>query len=335
MEIKKKWISTYRQQDIFLITLSNEACIVNIINYGAIVKDLLLRGTNNKYENLILSYDTVEEYYADPYYMGGTIGRYANRISGGYLTIRDKSYQLSRNENSVNHLHGGYEGFNRKVWKVENEFEESRGVGVSLSLVSHHLEEGYPGNLAVEVRYMLSPANELIIQYKATTDRPTVVNLTNHCYFNLSGGKRNISNHLLCVKADEYTPASDQYIPDGTIASVNNSIFDLRMPTKVAEVMHQIPTVNYCLADQGAFKLAATLTDLQSGNCVEVRTTSPGLQLYHGNYLAGSHEPFSGICLEPQHYPDSPNQPNFPSTLLLPGQTYNEITSYRFLYRGV
>ncbi|HEY0769997.1 MAG TPA: aldose epimerase family protein, partial [Sphingobacteriaceae bacterium] len=209
-------------------------------------------------------------------------------------------------------------------------FKESGKAGVVLSLVSPDLEEGYPGNLTVEVTYTLSNLNELSIAYKASTDQPTVVNLTNHTYFNLSAGKRDISSHLIYINATEFTPTDDSYIPLGSIEPVENSIFDLREAKQVGEFMHQIITANYCLNNHKEFEFAARLSDPESGKSLEIRTTNPGLQLYCGNYLSGNFKPFSGICLEPQFYPDSPNHTQFPSTLLLPGEVYNEVISYKF-----
>jgi len=306
--------------------------VVNIINYGAIIKDILIPGLNNIPDNQVLSYDAIAEYYDDPHYVGCIVGRYANRISGGLLNINTNTWFLSLNEiNNNNHLHGGYQGFNKRVWNIDDTFSTMAEAGVTLSRVSPHLEEGYPGNLNVGITYILSNANELFIKYKAMTDQATVINLTNHTYFNLSAGKRDISSYLLSIKADEYTPTNAQYIPDGHIEPVRNSIFDLRSHKKVGDFMHKIPTLNYCLNNKKEFKLVATLTDPQNKRSLEVRTTSPGLQLYCGNYLSGKFKPFSGICLEPHYYPNSPNQSEFPSALLLAGQVYDEITSYKFL----
>lgn len=333
MRVKKELLATYNGHNIFMIMLYNDiGAMVNIINYGAIIKDILIPGLDNVPYNQVLSYDTVEEYYSDPHYLGCIVGRYANRISGGQLNINGNKYFLSINEvDNNNHLHGGFQGFNKKVWDVGNTFSTVAEAGVTLSAVSTHLEEGYPGNLKVDVTYTLSNSNELIIKYNATTDQPTVINLTNHSYFNLSAGVRDISSYLLSINADEYTPANQQYIPDGRIQSVDNSIFDLRSGKRVGDFMHTIDTANYCLNNKKEFKLAATLTDPLSNRRLEVRTTNPGLQLYCGNYLSGKFKPFSGICLEPHYYPDSPNRPQFPSSILLPGEVYQEATSYTFL----
>lgn len=331
MKVSKEWLHRYKDQDVYRITLNNDNGLkVNIINYGAAIESILVPDSKNHTENIVLSYNTIEEYFNDPHYLGCTVGRYANRIAGGIININNKTYQLTQNEAGKNHLHGGYCGFNKKIWNIDQTINSVDETGVILSVISPDMEEGYPGNLAVEVSYTLTNSNELFIAYKASTDLPTVVNLTNHTYFNLSGGKHDISSHLLTINAAEFTPIHDNYIPLGSIKPVENSIFDLRKPKPAGEFMHQIITANYCLNNHKEFEFAARLSDPESGKSLEIRTTNPGLQLYCGNYLSGNFEPFSGICLEPQYYPDSPNHPQFPSTVLLPGEVYNEIISYKF-----
>lgn len=333
MEVKKEQIARYSGKPVFLVSLRNDkGAVVNILTFGAIVKDIFLPGLNGSIpDNMVLSYDTVDEYIADPHYIGCIVGRYANRIAGGMFTINDQTCQLTKNEEAnQNHLHGGYAGFNKKLWDTRKTFVNETECGVSLALTSRHLEEGYPGNLNVEVSYVLSNLNELTITYRASTDIPTVVNLTNHSYFNLSGGKRDISDHNLSIYADEYTPADETYIPFGNIESVDQSIYDLRNPQKAGAFMHQVDTLNYCLNNNKEFKLAALLSDPDSGRTLEVRTTCPGLQLYCGNYLSGRFEPFAGICLEPHYFPDSPNHMKFPSSVLNPGVEYYEVSSYKF-----
>ncbi len=336
MNVAKKMLTTYQGKEIFLITLSNDnGVVVNILNFGATIKDILLPGSGGHLEGVALSYDAVEAYFDDPHYIGCVIGRYANRIADGMLTIGDKVYQLSRNETDHNnHLHGGYCGFNKKVWDVSRTFQGFGDSGVVLSLTSPHSEEGYPGNLEVEVSYILSDTNELFIRFKAVTDQPTVVSLTNHTYFDLSAGQHDISSNILSIAADAFTPTDERHIPLGNIAPLHQTAFDLRRPRKIGDFMHMIPTLNYCIrrVKNHEFRVAATLSDRNSARKLEVLTTSPGLQLYCGNYLSGRFKPFSGICLEPQYYPDSPNHPEFPSTILKPGQVYSEVTSYRFTW---
>lgn len=335
MEVKKQLVAHYKGLDIVMISLISDAgTIVNIINYGATIKDFLMPGANG-IANLVLTYKQVEDYFNDDHYLGCIVGRYANRIAGGLLKIDKKTYQLAINEaENNNHLHGGFEGFNKKVWQVAKTSQSQTTASVTLSFLSPHLDEGFPGNLQVEVTYTLSNQDELQIDYKAITDMPTVVNLTNHSYFNLSGGETDISSYLLTVHADAYTPTNDQYIPSGKLEPVMGSFYDMRVLKNINEFMHEVPTLNYCLNKPGEYKQAATVVDPVSNMQLEVKTTNPGLQLYFGNYLNDQHKPFYGICLEPHSYPDSPNQPHFPSTLLLPGQTYQETTTYKFSKRG-
>jgi aldose 1-epimerase len=280
---------------------------------------------------MVLSYNDVKDYFDDPYYIGCTVGRYANRISGGSFPLVGEQARLSLNEPAKNnHLHGGFKGFNKRVWTVAGTSESDLGTELVLKLFSKHLEEGYPGNLEVELRYTLTDANQLILVYKASTSRPTIVNLTNHSYFNLSGGRQDISSHILGLKSDSYTPADQRYIPSGEILPVEGTSFDLQQARAVKDFMHEADTVNFCLENQRELQFAAVLTDPETGNSLEVSTTCPGLQLYCGNYLGGSFKPFSGICLEPHYYPDSPNHANFPSALLMPEETYDETTVYKF-----
>lgn len=331
MGLSQKLVANYQGEDIHLISLSNTSgCTVAITNFGAIIKDVLLPQPDGRLANRVLSYENVQDYFDDRHFIGCTIGRYANRISGGAFSLNGEQIQLSLNETArKNHLHGGFVGFNKRVWSIGDTFEDGSGINVILQLLSPHLEEGYPGNLEVELRYTLTESNQLILSYKATTDRPTIVNLTNHSYFNLSGGKRDISNHVLCVKSDYYTPADGNYIPNGKILPVDNTIYDLRQGRSARKFMHEADTLNFCLANERELKLAAVLTESESGNSLEISTTCPGLQLYCGNYLDGSFKPFAGICLEPHYYPDSPNHDNFPSAALLPGEVYQETTVYK------
>ena len=333
MSVDRKLVTNYKGEDIFLISLTNaHGCIVAVTNFGAIIKDFLVPQADGKLANMVLTYENISGYFDDPHYIGCTVGRYANRIAAGSFELNNEPVQLTINElSNTNHLHGGFTGFNKRVWTVSETFEGETGSGVVLKLSSQHLEEGYPGNLQVELRYTLTDANKLILTYKATTDRPTVVNLTNHSYFNLSGGTQDISTHILSIKSNQFTPANKQYIPSGEISAVESTTYDLQQGKKVKDLMHQVVTLNYCLDNQGELKLAAVLTDPASRVSLQVSTTCPGLQLYFGNYLDGSFAPFSGLCLEPQHYPDSPNHANFPSAQLLPGEVYQEITVYQFI----
>lgn len=313
-----------------MISLRSGTCRVNILSYGAIMKDFLTPAAGGTWENIVLSYDQAEDYCEDTNYIGSIVGRYAGRIEAGTFSIGDETYQLTRNEKG-NHLHGGVQGFNRKVWKVDRVFEDPATAGVVLTTSSPHLEEGYPGNLEVEVTYRLSSENVLWLAFKAVTDQATVVNLTSHAYFNLTGRAGDIASHVLTIPAEQYLRDREHHIPSGSIDPVYGSIFDLRAPTPVSEVMHRVPPVNYVLRKGKDFQLAATLSEPGSGRCLEVRTTCPGLQLYCGNYLSGKYQPYAGICLEPQFFPDAPNHPGFPSTLLRPGEVYHEVSSFKLI----
>lgn len=331
MGVSHKLISSYERQDIYLVELkNNKGCVVNVSNYGATIKDFLLPQADGKLANMVLSYPDIESYFTDPHYIGCTVGRYANRIAGGKFSLGENSIELTVNElSNDNHLHGGFNGFNKKVWTLSGTFEDETGSGCTLKLSSSNMDEGYPGNLEVEINYTLTDDNELILTYKATTDQATIVNLTNHSYFNLTAGDQDISSHSLCVNSKSYTPADKKYIPTGEILPVKGTIYDLIEPQEVRQFMHDADTVNYCLDNQGELKLAAVL-EAPGGITMEVSTTCPGLQLYCGNYLDGNFSPFSGICLEPHCYPDSPNHANFPSAQLMPGEIYKETTIYKF-----
>lgn len=332
MKATKTWIGNYLEQDIYVVSLQSETCRVNILNYGAIIKDFFVPGAGGTLENIVLSYEDVADYYSDSNYMGSVVGRYAGRIAGGSLNIDNHLYQLTRNENG-NHLHGGDQGLSKKLWNIERTFEDASVAGVVLSVHSPHLEEGYPGNLEAEVTYRLSSDHTLWMAFKAVTDQPTVVNLTSHAYFNLAGGGKDISSHILTIPAEQYLRDGENFIPTGSVTPVHGSVFDLRMPTPVSEVMRRMPPVNYVLHNRKDFRLAATLSEPERRRDLEVRTTSPALQLYCGNFLKGKYSPYAGICLEPQGFPDAPNHPSFPSTLLRPGEVYHEVSSFKLISR--
>lgn len=315
-----------------MVSLQNATNMtVNLFNYGATIKDIFLTDAKGAKHNMVLSYDNVQDYYTDEHYLGCVVGRYANRIAGGKFKLEGKTHQLSLNEKG-NHLHGGFKGLSKKVWDIKNIIEDDKEIGVIFSIVSPDMDEGYPGELKVEVKYNLTNDNELFISYSASTNKPTIINLTNHSYFNLSGGQKDISNYRLAVIADVYTPANESFLPAGTVKSLNNTLFDLRQPLVVESFMRQVPTINYCLDNHGRFEQAAVLSDEDCGITLTVKTNAPGLQIYFGQYLNGKQKPFYGICLESQNYPDAPNQPKFPSALLMPGQVYQQLTSYQFTF---
>lgn len=330
MTICKKTSVKKGTEEVHIFTLTNDqGMVVEVMNYGCTLMEIKVPDRNGKMENILLHYDRAEDYFKDSYYLNCIVGRYANRIANGSCSIGGKEYQLSVNEAALrNHLHGGFSGFNKKVWEIAD--DGSISGKLVFSCLSPHLEEGYPGNLRVEVSFYLGNDNALEIAYSAGTDQPTIVNLTHHSYFNLSGGSGDIFNHDMKVNASFYTPSDERYIPSGDLAPVAGTPYDLRETRKVETLVHTVATLNYCLDDHIRFPEAAQLSDPTSGRRMRLHTTEPGMQLYFGNFLGGEFAPFSALCMEPQHYPDSPNHPLFPSTILLPGEEYFQSTVYRF-----
>lgn len=331
---------------VFTLTNSN-GVEAGISNYGGTLVSLRLPDKNGKYEDVALGFDSVQGYLQPnvPYF-GATIGRYGNRIAKGKFTLDGKEYTLAQN-NGTNSLHGGLVGFDKVVWKAE-EFKNENEVGVRLHYLSPDMEEGFPGNLDTEVVYTLNDKNELRIDYKATTDKKTIVNLTNHAYYNLTGDlNKDILNHQVMINADKFVPVDENVIPVGELRSVERTPFDFTEPTAVGKRINdpheQIKLGNgydhtWVINGQpGKMRLAATVYDPVSGRFMEIETTEPGVQFYTGNWLNGSlqgkgvnYKKRTGLCLETQHFPDSPNQPNFPSVELSPGETYETSTIHRF-----
>ena len=331
--------------DVYLITLKNDNGVsVSITTYGAIITSVMAPGKNGKTENIVCGFDQLDNYLDDKYlanypYFGALCGRIANRISKGKFTLEGVDYQMAVN-NGPNHLHGGLTGFDRRNWKHEVLKSESK-TGVLLSYMSPDGEENYPGNLEVTCLYSLNNENELTIDYHATTDKTTIVNLTNHSYFNLTAGKENIMGHELLIPATTMTELDDM-IPTGNIIPVNDTPFDFGKFKKIGRDIGQLETgydLNYVLDNEtGRLMFAGCLREETSGRQVEVYTTQPGIQLYTGYWIPeldvdgkkmfGS---YSGVALETQHYPDSINHPNFPSVVLHPGEAYHEQTVYKFM----
>ncbi len=337
-------------QPVKLFTLTNASgSQVSIAEYGGIVVSLKVPDRDGNPGDVVLGYDNLDSYVEDTPYFGAITGRYANRIAAGRFAIDGTTYELPVN-NGPNSLHGGIKGFDKVIWKGE---PTAPGDGVAFTYVSADGEEGYPGELNATVTYTWTDANELKIEYLASTDKPTVINLTNHSYFNLKdGGASTILDHELTINADRYTPVADEgAIPTGELASLDGSPLDFREATKIGERIEGEDEQlgfgfgydhNYVLnASEDGTALAATVYDPSSGRVMEVLTEEPGVQFYSGNFLDGHHvgkggvayERRSGLCLETQHYPDSPNQPDFPSTVLRPGETYATSTIYRFSTR--
>ena len=327
-------------KEVFLYTLVNATgTTIKISNYGGTLTSWISKDKNDTASSILLGFDSLSGYLARPPYFGALIGRYGNRIAKGKFTIDTTTYVLATN-NGANHLHGGNKGFDKVVWDAAV-VNDSTPV-LLLSYLSKDGEEGYPGNLQVKVRYTLTDDNELKIVYDAETDKATVINLTNHAYFNLTGDVSNtILDHKLQIDANNYTPVDSGLIPTGQLKPVKGTPFDF---TKAEKIGLRIDSVkggydhNFVLNKKDAgLSLIASLSEDKSGRVLQVFTTEPGLQFYSGNFLDGSIKTNSGkpinqhtgLCLETQHFPDSPNQPTFPTTLLKPGQKYHTETVYK------
>jgi aldose 1-epimerase len=324
--------------DLFTLTNAN-GLVAKVTNYGAIITELHVPDREGKLGDIVHGFDNLEQYLKGHPFFGATVGRYANRIAKGQFMLDGKAYTLATN-NGKNHLHGGLKGFDKVVWKAEPQ----AGAAVKFSYTSPDGEEGYPGELDVTVTMTLTDANELRIDYGATTDKATPINLTNHSYFNLAG-EGDVLGCELMLAAEAYTPVSSELIPTGEIASVKGTPFDFTSPQPIGARFSELSSKpvgydhNFVLRGGGkALALAARASDPKSGRVLEVHTTQPGVQLYTSNFLNGSltgkrgvvYGQHSAFCLETQHFPDSVNQPNFPSVILRPGQTYRQTTLHKF-----
>jgi aldose 1-epimerase len=338
-------------EQVTLFTLTNaNGMEVKITNYGGIITSVMVPDRDGAMENVTLGFDNLDDYVAGHPYFGNITGRYANRIARGTFDIDDENFYLPLN-NGPNALHGGTKGFDKVVWTAE-EVSGNGEVGVKLSRVSPDMEEGYPGNLAVEVTYTLTDNDEIRIDYHATTDESTVVNLTNHAYWNLAGdGSGTTENHVLTLMASHYTPVDENLIPTGEIAPVAGTPMDFTTPHPIGErirddfeqlVIGRGYDHNYVLdresADDTSLMVAAVVEEPESGRTLTISTTEPGIQFYSGNFLdatevgaAGKmYRQGDGFALETQHFPDSPNQPDFPDTVLEPDEEFNSTTVYAF-----
>jgi aldose 1-epimerase len=322
---------------VFLYTLKSERTTVKITNFGGIVTKIITPDKNGKMGNIALGFDNLDQYLAGHPNFGALIGRFGNRIAKGSFELDGEIYTLAKN-NGNNTLHGGTIGFDDVLWGAEI-IDNGYGGALQLKYLSKDMEEGYPGNLHVTVEYELID-NDLEITYRATTDKATTVNLTNHSYFNLAG-EGTILNHTLKLFASSYTPVDDELIPTGEIAPVDGTPFDFRNAKAIGQDIAKTEggyDHNLVLdRDSDDLQRFATLVDSTSGRVLSCFTTEPGVQFYTGNFLDGSissngisYEKNSGLCLETQHYPDSPNQANFPNTILRPGEEYYTKTMYRF-----
>jgi len=331
-----------------LYTLTNDRGVeIKITNYGGIIVSLVCPDRHGKPADIVLGYDSLNDYLNQKMYFGCIVGRYANRIAYSSFCLNDQEFELNSNEGR-NHLHGGIDGFDKKIWQT-SPIDAGEGRGLEFTGVSADGEEGYPGRLAITFCYILSDDNEMIIRYKATTDRSTVINLTQHSMFNLCGDmSRNILDHELMLNADRMTPVAADLIPTGELRDVADTPFDFRQPVPIGARIKSDDVQlrygngydhNWVLNHQdGSLKLAARVTEPTTGRILTVHTTTPGIQVYTGNYLDGGrrgkggidYKQHAGFALETQHFPDSPNRPEFPSTVLNPHETYCQTTVYKF-----
>lgn len=338
--------------EVSLFTLKNSNGVeAKIITYGASLISLKTPDKNNKYDDIVLGYDNIEGYVNDKANFGVIVGRYANRIAKGKFSLDGKEYQLTINDNG-NHIHGGINGFNKKNWELVNEESNDSLQSVTLKCYSKDGEEGYPGDLVVKVKYSLTNKNEIKIDYEATTNKTTVINLTHHSYFNLTGNPNNtILDHEVMINADKYTPVDKELIPTGKIENVANTPMDFRIAKKVGKDINadfeQLKLGrgfdhNWVINrnDNSVIKIAEVY-EPNSGRLIEVYSDQPGVQFYCGNFLDGTitgkngikYNFRTGLCLEAQHFPDSPNKPNFPSVVLKKDDVYKQTTIYKFSTR--
>jgi aldose 1-epimerase len=342
------WGKTKDGEQVDLYTLTNaKGSEAKIMTFGGRVVSLKVPDRAGKFDDVVLGFDKPEGYLGDPPppYYGALIGRYGNRIGGGKFSLNGVSYTLAKNNNGINHLHGGVRGFDKVVWKGK----EGPGQSLELTYTSKNGEEGYPGNLACAVVYTLTDNNELQIDYSATTDKDTVINLTNHSFFNLAGaGEGDILGHQVTIHADKFTPIDKGLIPTGELRSVEGTPFEFRTAHAIGERIEANDEQigfglgydhNYALNRSGSgLETAAKVTEPRSGRIMEVLTTEPGMQFYTGNFLDGKipgkggkvYPRRSAFCMETQHFPDSPNKPDFPTVTLKPGGRYQTSTVYRF-----
>ncbi|MGA8311877.1 MAG: aldose epimerase family protein [Terriglobales bacterium] len=335
-----------RPVDLYTLT-NSQGMEVRAMTYGGIIVSLRVPDKTGKFDDVVLGHDTLDGYLVNPPYFGVIVGRYANRIGNATFTLDGVKYTLAKND-GPNSLHGGLNGFNKQVWEAKP-FKDTTGVGVAFSYLSKDGEEGYPGNLKVKVSYVLTDENQLVIDYEATTDKATPLNLSQHSYFNLAGeGSGDILGHHLMLNADRFTPVDKTLIPTGEIRPVQGTPLDFTTPTAIGArindnyeqlVVGRGYDHNFVInRKEDGLILAARVHEPTSGRVLEVFTTEPAVQFYSGNFLDGTitgkhghvYKQRNGFCLETQHYPDSPNHPDFPSTILRPGATFHSQTVFKF-----
>ena len=340
---------TYKDQPADLFTITNpNGIVMQVTNYGGKIVSLFIPDRDGNMGDIVFGYENIRDYLDGNRSFGAIVGRYANRIAAGMFTLDDVEYQLPLNEGGKNTLHGGDSGFDDAVWSAEQVYNEE-GEAIKLTYISPDGDQGFPGNLEAEVIYTLTDEDELIVDYRAVTDKPTVLNLTQHSYFNLSGhASGSILDHQLVINADHFTPANENLIPTGELRTVEGTPLDFRQPHRIGERIEndyeQLKTGrgydhNFVLSKEipGEMSFAASAYDDSTGRFMEVFTTHPAIQLYTGNFLDGEngkgdavYNYRTGFCLETQHYPDSPNHPEFPSTVLRPGEEYKHRTIFKF-----
>jgi aldose 1-epimerase len=338
--MKENW-GKVDNKEVFLYTLKNKnGIVVKISNYGGIITSILVPDKKGRMGDIVLGYDSLKGYLTATPYFGAIVGRYANRIAKGKFKLGGKVYKLAVN-NGKNSLHGGLKGFDKVVWDAV-EFSDSTGAGLVLNYRSRDGEEGYPGNLVIMVTYLLTPSDALKLTIEAKTDKLTPVNLCNHTYFNLAEAGTDILGHKLKINAERYTVVNDELIPTGELRPVKETPMDFTDFHTIGERIAQVQggyDHNYVLVKkEKELSLAAVIEEPVSGREVSVLTTQPGVQFYSGNFLDGSikgkggkvYKQHFGMCLETQHFPDSPNQPKFPKTILKPGEKFREVTVFKF-----
>lgn len=344
---KEHFGKTPAGETIHLYTLGNDVgMVVKVTNFGGIITSILVPDRSGKVVDVVLGFDDFQGYLGKTPYFGSLVGRFANRIAGGKFELAGVTYTLAQN-NGINHLHGGLRGFDKMLWEGDP-FSTDDKVGLKLSYTSRDGEEGYPGDLYVDVIYTLTNDNALQIDYHAVSSKPTIVNLTNHTYFNLAG-EGDILDHRLAINANEFTPIDERLIPTGELRAVQGTPFDFTNFKPIGAMIDQ-PDEQLIFAggydhnwvfdhEDDKPALVAIVIEPTSGRCLETYTTQPGMQFYSGNFLDGTivgkkgvrYGRRSGFCLETQHFPDSPNQPHFPSTTLTPGQELKQTTIYKFV----
>jgi aldose 1-epimerase len=332
------------EQAVDLVTMTNPNGIeARIMTFGGIIVSLKTPDRNGKLADIVLGFDDLSGYTKEHPYFGAIIGRYGNRIGAGKFTLNGVEYKLAVN-NGPNHLHGGIKGFDKVVWKIEDAKTTGNEAILRLGYLSKDGEEGYPGDLKCTVTYTLTADNKLKMRYEARTDKPTVLNLTNHSYWNLAGqGTGDVLGHELVLNADRYTPVDEGLIPTGELKSVKDTPMDFTKPKAIGSRIKQVDIGgydhNFVLNGQtGQMKLCAKVYEPKSGRTMEIRTTEPGVQFYTGNFLDGAltgkdgkvYQKHYAFCLETQHFPDSPNKPDFPSVVLRPGEKYDITTVHKF-----